>query len=143
LAAAAPAVLLPSTNGAAHRAATVLYIEDNLSNLELMKAILAFRPGITLLSAMQGTLGLTLAREHVPDLILLDLNLPDMHGDAVLARLRQDAATRAVPVAVISADATPAQQQRTLAAGACAYLTKPLDVKRLFDLLEELLAGER
>jgi signal transduction histidine kinase/ActR/RegA family two-component response regulator len=146
---AAPAVapgpaMLPeltaSVNGTAHHRATVLYIEDNLSNLELMKAILAFRPGITLMSALQGTLGLTLAREHRPDLILLDLNLPDMHGDEVLARLRQDELTHAIPVAVISADATPAQLQRTLAGGARAYLTKPLDVKQLLDLLSEVLS---
>jgi CheY-like chemotaxis protein len=126
-------------NGAAQPEATVLYIEDNLSNLELMKAILRFRPGITLLSAMQGTLGLTLAREHRPDLILLDLNLPDMHGGEVLARLGQDERTRGLPVIVISADATAGQRERTLAGGARAYLTKPLDVQRLLDLLEEVL----
>jgi CheY-like chemotaxis protein len=142
---AAPPVLAPlpalpaPANGAAQPTATVLYIEDNLSNLELMKGILRFRPGITLLSAMQGTLGLDLAREHRPDLILLDLNLPDMHGDEVLARLHQDERTRALPVIVISADATPAQRQRTLAAGAMAYLTKPLEVQRLLDLLEAIL----
>jgi CheY-like chemotaxis protein len=132
-------VLPPLANGAAQREATVLYIEDNLSNLELMKAILRFRPGITLLSAMQGTLGLDLAREHRPDLILLDLNLPDMHGDEVLARLGQDERTRGLPVIVISADATASQRERTLAGGAHAYLTKPLDVQRLLELLEEVL----
>jgi signal transduction histidine kinase len=121
--------------------ATVLYVEDNLSNLELMKAILAFWPGITLVPAMQGSLGLILAQEHRPDLILLDLNLPNMHGDEVLERLRDDIRTRGVPVAVVSADATPTQRQRSLALGARAYLTKPLDVKQLLDLLEEVFLG--
>jgi signal transduction histidine kinase/ActR/RegA family two-component response regulator len=133
-----PALPLPA-NGTAYPAATVLYIEDNLSNLELMKAILALRPGITLLTAMQGTHGLMLAREHLPDLILLDLNLPDMHGGEVLARLQQEERTCDIPVAVISADATPTQRRRTLAGGARAYLTKPLEVQRLLDLLEAIL----
>ena len=137
-----PSNPIPTTGGAPRRAASVLYIEDNLSNLELMKTILALRPGITLLSAMQGRIGLTLAREHSPDLILLDLNLPDMHGDDVLTCLRQDERTLEIPVAAISADATPAQQQRTLGLGACAYLTKPLDVRRLLALLEEVLMRE-
>jgi len=134
---------LPNGPDATHSVATILYIEDNLSNLELMKAILARRPQITLISAMQGTLGLTLAREHHPDLILLDLNLPDMHGDDVLIRLQQDDESRTIPVAVISADATATQRQRTLALGARTYLTKPLDVKQLLGLLDEVLAARR
>jgi signal transduction histidine kinase/ActR/RegA family two-component response regulator len=137
---AAVETLMPAEH-AANQSATVLYIEDNRPNLELMEAIVARSPGITLLSAMQGTQGLALAREHRPDLILLDLNLPDMHGDEVLARLRRHPATRAIPVAVISADATLAQRQRSLAGGASAYLTKPLQVRDVRALLDHTLGA--
>ena len=118
---------------------TALCIEDNLSNLRLIEAILESRPKITLLSAMQGSMGLDLARQHNPDVILLDLNLPDISGKEVLARLRQSAITRDIPVIVISADATPTQIQRLLAAGARAYLTKPLDVGRFLEVVDEVL----
>ncbi len=127
--------------GPSHR---VLYIEDNLSNVRLIERILARWPGVTLVTAMQGRLGLELAREHRPDLILLDLHLPDMHGTEVLRQLRADPGTRAVPVVVISADATPGQIERLGAAGAHAYLTKPLDVKRFVEVVGDLLSeGER
>jgi signal transduction histidine kinase len=128
---------LASRNGQApDREATVLYIEDNLSNLRLVEHILAFRPGVKLLSAMQGGLGLSLAQAHRPDLVLLDLNLPDLQGDEVLGRLREDPRTSDIPVVVLSADATPKQIGRLLDAGARAYLTKPLDVKQLLDTLD-------
>ena len=122
--------------------ATVLYIEDNLSNLRLVEGILLRQPHIKLLAAMQGGLGLELAREHQPALILLDLNLPDIMGDEVLRRLRADAATQHIPVIMLSADATPRQIARLLEAGANDYLTKPLDVKRFMTVLDENLAGE-
>ena len=128
--------------GANGRAATVLYVEDNLPNLTLVEQALRFRPHVTLLPAMQGTLGLDLARRHQPDLILLDLNLPDLQGDEVLTRLQADPLTRAIPVVIISADATPAQVERLRAAGAHDYLTKPLQVRRLLDLLDATLAQE-
>jgi len=86
---------------------TVLYVEDNLSNVRLMEDIFAIRPGIKLVTAMQGQLGLDLAREHRPDLIFLDLHLPDLAGDQVLAGLRSDPRTRTIPVVMISADTTP------------------------------------
>jgi CheY-like chemotaxis protein len=72
---------------------------------------------------------LDLARQHDPDLILLDLDLPDIRGNEVLARLQQSALTRDIPVVIVSADATPTQVERLLAAGARSYLTKPLDVE--------------
>ncbi len=118
---------------------TVLYVEDNLSNLKLIQEVLTLRPGIRLLSGMQGQLGLDLAREHRPDLILLDLHLPDMGGMDVLRLLRDNPQTRDIPVAVISADATSGQINRLLAAGAREYLTKPLDIKKFLLLLDETL----
>jgi CheY-like chemotaxis protein len=118
---------------------TVLYIEDNLSNLELVKRVLTRRPGIRLIDAMQGRLGVDLAREHRPDLILLDLHLPDIPGAEVLRQVREDPRTSGIPVVVISADATPGQIERLLADGVLAYLTKPLDVKKLLALLDQTL----
>ena len=119
---------------------TVLYIEDNLSNLRLVERIVTRRPGITLLSAMQGSRGLELAQAHRPDLIVLDLHLPDMPGQEVLAHLRADSGTREIPVVILSADATPSQVSRVLQQGAHAYLTKPLVVTQFLTLLDELLA---
>jgi CheY-like chemotaxis protein len=116
----------------------ILSIEDNPSNLLLVERILAHRPATTVLSAVQGRLGLDLAREHRPDVILLDLHLPDLPGDEVLERLRAEPSTRAIPVVVLSADATAGQIESLLAAGARAYLTKPLDVRRLLEVLEDV-----
>jgi len=122
---------------------TILYVEDNISNFKLMERILAGRPGVRLLAAMQGHLGLELAGQHHPDLILLDLDLPDMHGSDVLEALRQDPALRHIPVVVISADATPGQIQRLLQGGARDYLTKPLDVKRFLEVLDAMLLQQQ
>ncbi len=119
---------------------TMLYIEDNLSNLTLMEQVLADYPDIELLTAMQGRVGLDLARQHSPAVILLDLHLPDMPGWEVLARLRSDAATRDIPVIVISADATRRQINRLIEAGAQRYLTKPIDLVEFARALEETTA---
>jgi CheY-like chemotaxis protein len=117
----------------------ILYIEDNLSNLTLVEEILRDQPETELIGAMQGQLGLDLARKHSPDLILLDLHLPDLPGWEVLAQLRRDEATRHIPIVVISADATARQIERLLAAGAHAYLTKPLDVAQFLQVVEETI----
>jgi signal transduction histidine kinase len=114
----------------------ILYIEDNISNLRLVERILARDGDIELISAMQGRLGLELAREHQPALILLDLHLPDIAGDEVLRQLRDDPHTSTIPVVVVSADATTGQIRRLLAEGARAYLTKPLDVSELRSLVD-------
>jgi CheY-like chemotaxis protein len=119
---------------------SVLYIEDNLANLRLVERILSRHPEVQLLAAMQGRLGLQLARDHHPDLILLDLHLPDMPGQDVLRELKADRATRDMPVVVLSADATHGQVTRLLKAGAHAYLTKPINVKEFLDLLELLFS---
>ena len=118
---------------------TVLYIEDNLANLRLMEEILAPYPGVRLLEAMQGQMGLDLAKMHRPDWILLDAHLPDMSGEEVLGALRQEHRTAAIPVTVLSADATLDNVQRLKAAGAREYVTKPLDVRQVIALLEGTL----
>jgi len=115
---------------------TILHIEDNLSNVKLVEQILTKRPGIELLAAMQGSIGLELAREHRPMLILLDLNLPDVPGEQVLAALLEDPRTARIPVVIVSADATQRQVQRLLSSGASAYLTKPIDVRELLKLID-------
>jgi CheY-like chemotaxis protein len=115
---------------------TVLYIEGNLSNLELVQRLVARRRRVRLLSAMQGRLGLQLAREQAPDLVLLDVHLPDIPGDTVLQQLQADPATAGIPVVMVSADATPGRVERLLAAGAREYLTKPLDVVRLLQVVD-------
>ena len=142
---AAAAPLPPSSRSLAlHResGAKILYVEDNLANLSLIEAVLAPYAGWTLVPALQGQLGVELAHEHAPDLVLLDLHLPDISGEEVLRRLRADARTASVPVVVISADATPTRVERLLAAGADAYLTKPLDVKLFLRTVERLLTAE-
>jgi PAS domain S-box-containing protein len=121
-------------------ALTVLYIEDNLSNLQLVERVLNRRPGVRLISAMRPQLGLDLAAEHAPDLVLLDLHLPDMPGQEVLRRLRAQARTANVPVVILSADARPALINELLAQGVRAFLTKPLDVRELLELLDSIAA---
>ena len=90
---------------------------------------------------MEGNLGLELARQHMPDLILLDLHLPVMDGQEVLRRLQADGATSDIPVVVVSADATPARVADVLASGATAFLTKPLDVQRFMVVVDEALTA--
>jgi PAS domain S-box-containing protein len=116
---------------------TLLYIEDNLSNLKLVEHILARRPEVKLHAAMHGRLGLELIKEHHPDLVLLDLNLPDISGAEVLSILREGVSTRDIPVVIISADATRHQIDRLMEAGARAYMTKPLDVQRFLEIVDE------
>jgi signal transduction histidine kinase/ligand-binding sensor domain-containing protein/CheY-like chemotaxis protein len=119
------------------QARTVLYIEDNLSNLDLVEQILQMRAGLRLIQAIRGDLGLRLAREEQPDLILLDLDLPDLDGREVLRRLRANEATRHIPVVVVSANALPRGIEQLRAAGANAYVTKPIDVREFFRVLDE------
>jgi PAS domain S-box-containing protein len=118
----------------------VLYVEDNLSNITLIEHIIVHRPHVKLVAAMQGRLGLDLAREHRPDLILLDLHLPDISGEDVLQGLRQQPELKNTPVIVISADATRGRIERLLSMGVLDYLPKPLDIKRFLQLLDGCLS---
>jgi signal transduction histidine kinase/CheY-like chemotaxis protein len=117
----------------------VLYIEDNVSNLDLVEEVFADRPDITLLTAVQGKLGIELAREHKPEVVLLDLNLPDISGEIVLERLRGDEATANIPVIVVTADATERQRALVESRGAAAYITKPIDIDELLGAVDETL----
>jgi len=121
---------------------TVLYVEDNLANLQLIEHILVRHSQVKLISSMQGRLGIDLARQHRPDLILLDLHLPDMNGREVLRRLRENPQTDGIPVVILSADANPSQVDRLLLAGATRYLTKPIVVKEFLATLDEILRSQ-
>ncbi len=118
---------------------TLLLIDDNPANLQLVARMLELRPGITILVAQQGGQGLELAQAHRPDLILLDLQLPDLSGEQVLQRLLDDPATARIPVVIFSADATPGQQTRLRAAGATDYLTKPCRVAAFLAMIDQRL----
>jgi signal transduction histidine kinase len=119
----------------------LLYIENTVANVRLIQEILRSRPSIKLLPAGMGRLGLELAAEHRPDMILLDLQLPDIGGEEVLARLREDERTRKIPVVILSADATERSRAPLLQDGARAYLTKPIGVRDLLGVVDEYLAG--
>jgi signal transduction histidine kinase/ActR/RegA family two-component response regulator len=116
----------------------VLYVEDNTANFKLIERILADSP-VRLMSAIKGTLGVELATMHLPDVILLDLHLPDLSGEEVLQRLRADARTANIPVMVISADATPDHSMRSMKPA--AFLTKPLDVAEFLEAFDGVMAS--
>ncbi len=119
---------------------TILYIEDNLDNPKFVERALSLKNyRIKFLAAMQGSSGLEMAAQNKPDVILLDIHLPDITGDVVLRQLQANDATRAIPVIVLSADATPSQIARLRAEGATDYLTKPLNLKKLYQTLEQVL----
>jgi CheY-like chemotaxis protein/anti-sigma regulatory factor (Ser/Thr protein kinase) len=135
-----------SLDGAAHGPlgpCTILYVEDNPANFRLVERIFESHPAVTLIGAPDGRTGIDLAAEHRPDLVLLDLHLPDIHGAEVLARLKRDDRTRATPVLVLTADATSSRTEMLLRSGAHAYLTKPLDVSGLLRTVAEALDGGR
>jgi PAS domain S-box-containing protein len=120
-------------------AGVVLYIEDNHSNVRLMQRVLQRRPNVRLRHAATGADGIRIARDERPGLIFLDLHLPDMSGEDVLEQLWQDPELRRIPVAILSADATPAHPSRLKASGAIAYLTKPLEIREVIDLIDDRL----
>lgn len=115
---------------------TVLCIDDDPTSLLLVQRVAARIPGVRIVSAPTGLEGLELARREHPDLVLLDLVLPDLPGEDVLARLRADPTTAEVPVVALSANARPERAKQLLEADAAVYLTKPLDVDQLIELLE-------
>lgn len=119
----------------------LLYIEDTVSNLRFVEPVLRRRPSVEVLTVMMGNLGLELARELRPDLILLDLHLPDISGETVLAQLGEHPQTREIPVVVLSADATDAARAPLLVSGARAFISKPIGVVALLDLVDEFADG--
>jgi signal transduction histidine kinase/ActR/RegA family two-component response regulator/CHASE3 domain sensor protein len=121
-------------------AGTVLYIEDNPTNVALVERVLRQRRGIDLVVASSGSGALALVATMKPDIVLLDLNLPDMPGQEVLQRLRGDPRLQSTTIVVISADASPGQAERLLHAGATHHLPKPVDVTALLAIIDHALA---
>jgi CheY-like chemotaxis protein len=119
----------------------VLLVEEDLSSSELVERVLARRPGVTVIGARDGSRALEAARAQNPDLILLDLQLPDMSGAALLDELGQDPACASIPVAVLSAEAGTGQVRRLLGRGVAGQLTKPIDVRALLSLVDAARAA--
>jgi CheY-like chemotaxis protein/nitrogen-specific signal transduction histidine kinase len=117
----------------------VHYIEDNETNIEVMRGILAQRPQVVLHVSTMGLDGLSAIRRQRPDLILLDMQLPDISGLELLRHLKQDDSVADIPVMVVSADATTSRMQDALTLGAAHYLTKPVDIARFLLTLDEML----
>jgi CheY-like chemotaxis protein len=117
----------------------VLYIEDNETNVEVMRGVLLQRPQVRLEVSVLGLDGLTAARRLHPDLILLDMQLPDITGPELLRHLMDDDETATIPVIVVSADATPARIEQALTLGAAHYVTKPLAVAPFLQVLDDVL----
>ncbi len=131
------ATTTPGSN--APRSATVLYVEDNVGNVRLLERLMVHRPNVRLITSLQGGLGFELAQQHHPDLILLDVHMPDLSGYEVLQRLRADPRTASIPVVMLSADASHEQIHRFRDAGARDYLTKPLDLQNFLSQLDAYL----
>jgi len=126
----------------ANKSGTILYIEDNVSNIELVEQILSSqRTSIRLISRIYGNQALGTAIEYMPDLILLDLDLPDIHGSEVLKQLKADQKTKEIPVIVVSANAMPNQIDKLIKEGAKNYLTKPLDILDFLKVIDEFIIG--
>ena len=133
-----PAELTPQAqeNAALH---TLLYVEDNPANLMLVEQIIEGHPQLQMLSAHNGNLGIALARAHLPEVILMDINLPGISGFQALKILREDPVTAHIPVVALSANAMPRDIEKGLEAGFFRYLTKPIKVNELTNALDEAL----
>jgi PAS domain S-box-containing protein len=118
---------------------TLLYVEDNPANLELVEQLIARRPELRLLSAPDGNLGIEFARAYQPEVILMDINLPGISGIAALKILRADPSTAHIPIIALSANAVPHDIERALEAGFFNYLTKPIKVGQFMEALDAAL----
>jgi CheY-like chemotaxis protein len=119
---------------------SVLYIEDHPDDLFLIKEIIeAHRPEVTLVTAAQGNIGLELAKEYQPALILLNMNLPDMSGLEVFQSLRNFLETKYLPVVTVSANILESDIKKALALGIKEYLTKPISIAKLLQTLDRFL----
>jgi PAS domain S-box-containing protein len=127
----------PVEHGAGLR--TLLYVEDNRANLQLVEQLIERRPDMRLLSAVDGMSGIALARAHQPEVILMDINLPGISGLQALKILRDDPATSHIPVVALSANAMPRDIQKGLAAGFFRYLTKPIKINEFMEALDMAL----
>ena len=127
----------PVADGAPLR--TLLYVEDNPANLELVEQLMARRSDLRLLTAVNGTRGIEVARASQPEVILMDINLPGISGIEAMKILRGDPATAHIPIVAISANAMPRDIKKGLEAGFFHYLTKPIIVKEFMETIDVAL----
>ena len=118
------------------RLRTLLYVEDDPANLKLVEKIIARRPELRLLTAVNGNSGIEIARVSQPEVILMDINLPDISGFKALEILRSDPATARIPVIALSGNAMPVNIESGLEAGFFRYLTKPINLSEFMDALD-------
>ena len=140
---AAPALPRPDLTGALleHSApVTLLYVEDNPANLTLVEEIVRYCPQLQLLTATDGRLGVEMARTHLPQLILMDINLPHVNGTDALKLLRADPRTAHIPVIALTANAMPGDVERSMALGFYRYLTKPINLDEFTEAINSTLA---
>jgi two-component system, cell cycle response regulator DivK len=116
----------------------ILIVEDNEKNLKLVRDVLQFK-GYKTIEAMTGTEGVRLAKEQHPDLVLMDIQLPDIDGITALGQLRADPQTAKMKVVAVSASVMPDDQQRIVASGFDAYVTKPINVKSFVETVEQFI----
>lgn len=128
--AATPASVMPFIPSAC-AGGRVLYVEDQLTNVQMVELILSRHLGVSVAAVATGRQGIAAAVSQRPDLILLDLSLPDMHGSEVMTQLQENPLTASIPVIILSGDAAPSQIDRMLARGARDYLVKPFKMERL------------
>jgi CheY-like chemotaxis protein len=128
-----------TTGSESNERCDVLYIEDDPSTFASVKLLLGTKRALRVLQATNGEAGLAFAQACAPKLILLDLDLPDIHGSEVIQRLQKDPATAGIPVVVVSGDATPSQIERLLVLGARNYLTKPFTAQPFLAVIDEVL----
>jgi CheY-like chemotaxis protein/two-component sensor histidine kinase len=134
-----PADADPDAGSAGYHRRIVHYVEDNETNVEVMRGVLAQRPQVAMHVSVTGLDGLAAIRARRPDVVLLDMHLPDIDGLDLLHHLKGDPATAGIPVVVVSADAMQSQIEASRAAGAVRYLTKPVSVGELLAVVDEVL----
>ncbi|MEX0958593.1 MAG: ATP-binding protein [Burkholderiales bacterium] len=139
---ALPAPVRPQVSGD-RPPSTVLYVEDNPANLELVEQLIARRPDLRLLSAADGDTGIEFARAYQPEVILMDVNLPGISGTQAMRILRADPSTAHIPILALSANAVPREIEHGIEAGFFDYLTKPIKVDQFMDALDMALASSR
>jgi CheY-like chemotaxis protein len=132
-----------ASDGADQPRCTVLYVEDNVANVDLVEQILARRSNVHMLSATDALQGIALARQHRPQVILMDIHLMGMSGLEAMQVLRQDPLTRHIPVIAVSANAMPRDVVKGLSAGFFRYLTKPFQIDRFLEVVDLALAVSR
>jgi CheY-like chemotaxis protein len=136
---AAPVAHAQLRRPAGARVRTLLYVEDNPANMMLVEQLIAQHSDLRMLTAVNGTQGIELARAAQPDVILMDINLPGISGIEALKFLREDPATAHIPVVALSANAMPRDVEKGMESGFFGYLTKPIKVKEFSETLNEAL----